>query len=68
LFNVGDGGLDKACVAKADEISLIAKSEIDVKRGHIGRMKPEQMTRIIESVRYMLRDESLPAASPSVRS
>lgn len=52
-------GVDKDCVAKADEVSLISVSAIDWKRGLLGRLKVEQMREIVIAIRHAIRDEDL---------
>lgn len=58
-FSAGESGLPKECVAKCDEISEYDKTEIDFRRGPIGRAKPEKMRQIVDAIRYCIRDESL---------
>jgi mRNA-degrading endonuclease toxin of MazEF toxin-antitoxin module len=59
LFQAGESGLAKQCVAKCDEISIIEKAEIDFRRGPIGRAQPEKMRQIIDAIRYCIRDDTL---------
>lgn len=57
LLRAGEGGLDKDCVVKADEIDTIEKTEFDVQRGAIGRLKPKRMAEILDALRYVVRDD-----------
>jgi mRNA-degrading endonuclease toxin of MazEF toxin-antitoxin module len=57
FFNSGEGGLSQDCVAKADEIQRIFKTEIDWKTGRIGRFTPQQMDKIVRAVRFVIRDD-----------
>jgi mRNA-degrading endonuclease toxin of MazEF toxin-antitoxin module len=59
FFNAREGGLDKDCVAKADEIQRISKTEIDWRIGRIGRFSSEQMRKIVRAVRFVIQDEEL---------
>lgn len=58
LLCAGDGNLGKDCVVKADEISYLEKTELDLARGAVGRLKPEKMAQIMAALRYVVRDES----------
>ncbi|HVA46478.1 MAG TPA: type II toxin-antitoxin system PemK/MazF family toxin [Pirellulales bacterium] len=57
LLKAGEGGLDKDCVVKADEVSTLDKSRFDVGRGAIGRLKPARMAEILAALRYVVRDD-----------
>ncbi|HEX5443214.1 MAG TPA: type II toxin-antitoxin system PemK/MazF family toxin [Pirellulales bacterium] len=57
LLRAGDGNLDKDCVVKADEISYLEKTELDLARGAVGRLKPETMAQIMAALRYVVREE-----------
>lgn len=59
LFNAGEGGLKKDCVAKGDEIQLIDPMEILWIRGKLGRFNADQMARVILAVRHALRDPTI---------
>jgi mRNA-degrading endonuclease toxin of MazEF toxin-antitoxin module len=59
FFERGEGGLKEDCVAKADEVTRIRKTEIDWTKSPMGRLRGEQMKRIVRAVRYVIRDESL---------
>lgn len=45
-FARGEGGLDCDCVAKADELSLIDKLDINLAQGPIGAFDNAQMSRV----------------------
>ncbi|MEX0701673.1 MAG: type II toxin-antitoxin system PemK/MazF family toxin [Planctomycetales bacterium] len=53
-FNCGEGGLDKDCVAKTDQLSLIDKLGIDLASGPIGRFDDGQMRRLMDAVEWPL--------------
>ncbi|MEX0718842.1 MAG: type II toxin-antitoxin system PemK/MazF family toxin [Planctomycetaceae bacterium] len=53
-FDRGDGGLDKPCVAKCDQLSLIDKLDIDLAAGPIGTFDAQQMRRLIDAVKWAL--------------
>ncbi len=59
FFNSGEGGLLSDCVAKGDEITLLDKDEIDFPRGILGTFTAPQMVRVVNAVRYAMRDDSL---------
>ena len=52
-MNEGDGALTTNCYAKCDLLSLIPKTEIDL-RNKLGELNAEQMSRIEESLRHVL--------------
>ena len=56
-FYAGEGGLDRDCVAKADEVSLIDKLDIDLARGALGEFDGPQMTRLARAIRWSLHIE-----------
>lgn len=58
-MSAGQFGLDKDCVAKGDEVSLIDKTDIDVARGPLGRLNAEFMDKIVKAVRYAIRCDDL---------
>lgn len=67
FFHAGQNGLTKDCVAKTDEITRILKTEINWERGKIGRLSAPQMQKIVDAVRYTIRDETLSGTSGSSR-
>jgi mRNA-degrading endonuclease toxin of MazEF toxin-antitoxin module len=54
FFSAGEGGLTVDCVAKADEIALIDKTDIDLAKGLIGAFDPAQMARLEAAIRWAL--------------
>lgn len=58
-FAAGEAGLDKECVAKADEVTCLEKTEINLKAGPIGSVKAQKMEKIVEAIRYSVRDHTL---------
>jgi mRNA-degrading endonuclease toxin of MazEF toxin-antitoxin module len=58
-FLRGEAGLDKDCVAKCDQISVIDKTALDFRRGAIGRATTEKMQAVVKAVRYSIRDDSV---------
>lgn len=54
MYSAGEGGLDKDCVAKTDEITLIDKLEIDLASGRIGRFSDEQIDRLVTALKWSL--------------
>ena len=56
FFSAGEGDLDRDCVAKADEIAMIQKTDLQLSH-RIGRFNAAQMSRIIEAIRYVIRDD-----------
>ncbi len=55
FFQAGEGGLNKDCVAKCDEISSLDKTELDIPNGRIGKFKPPQMERLMNAIKWSLR-------------
>ncbi len=55
LFQIGEGGLDRKCVAKADELSRIDKLLVDLAAGPIGQFNPAQMGRVVEAMLWALQ-------------
>ena len=53
--------MTKDCVAKADEITRIMRTEINWTKGKLGRLPNDYMSKIIRAVRYVIRDPELPA-------
>ena len=54
FYHRGQGGLEKDCIAKADEISLIEKLEIDFAKGPVGRFNHSEMALLEDAIRYVL--------------
>jgi mRNA-degrading endonuclease toxin of MazEF toxin-antitoxin module len=52
LFYAGEGDLDRNCVAKADELSLIDKLDIDLASGAIGTFNSDQMARLERAIKW----------------
>jgi mRNA-degrading endonuclease toxin of MazEF toxin-antitoxin module len=52
---MGEGNLDKHCVAKTDEVSLIDKLDIDLAHGYVGEFDDRQMQRVVEALKWSLR-------------
>ena len=59
LFKAGESGLAQDCVAKTDEITFVSVTELDWKRGRVGRVLAARMKEIVRAVRYMIRDDDL---------
>ncbi|HEX7380253.1 MAG TPA: type II toxin-antitoxin system PemK/MazF family toxin [Pirellulales bacterium] len=57
FLEAGEGGLDKDCVVKADEIATLDKTRFDATRGALGRLKPKRMAEIAAALRYVVRDD-----------
>lgn len=55
FFQAGEGGLPLDCVAKADEVSLIDKLEIDIAGGAVGRFDAAQMDRLLAAVKWAIQ-------------
>lgn len=53
-FYKGEGGLEKDCVAKADEVSSYPKILIDFAKGLVGTLNDEQMERVVEALKWTL--------------
>jgi mRNA-degrading endonuclease toxin of MazEF toxin-antitoxin module len=53
----GEGGVDRDCVAKCDEIATIDKTRIDFRRGKKGRLSAEKMGQICQAIRFVIDDE-----------
>lgn len=58
-FAAGEAGLTRECVAKCDRITAIVKTQIDLRRGKIGRATAVKMQEVVDVIRYVIRDESL---------
>jgi mRNA-degrading endonuclease toxin of MazEF toxin-antitoxin module len=54
FFKAGEGGLSKDCVAKADELSLIDKLNINIAKGPIGTFDEAQLGRLMTAVKWSL--------------
>ena len=54
LFYAGEGNLDRNCVAKTDEVSLIDKLDRDLAKGPIGQFDKHQMARVVEALKWSL--------------
>lgn len=54
IFQAGEGGLDRDCAAKTDEITLIDKLYINLAHGPIGTLDDEQMNRIMTALKWSL--------------
>jgi mRNA-degrading endonuclease toxin of MazEF toxin-antitoxin module len=54
LFHSGEGGLDRDCVAKADQVTLVDKCDINLAEGPIGQFDEAQMARLIRAVKWSL--------------
>jgi hypothetical protein len=63
LFHVGEGGLDRECVAKADELTRIDKLLIDLAAGPIGEFSQTQMERVATALLWALQLDGSPQAS-----
>ena len=59
-FLVGEFGCTKDCVARADNITFIDKSRIQVDRGVIGVIDDEKMREIIQAIGYVISSECEP--------
>jgi mRNA-degrading endonuclease toxin of MazEF toxin-antitoxin module len=53
-FLSGEGGLDRDCVAKTDQVTVIDKLQIDVSRGPLGAFDGPQMARLEVGLRWSL--------------
>ena len=63
LFRAGESGLARDCVAKTDEITFVSITELDWKRGRVGRVLAPRMNEIVRAIRYMIRDDDLQGPS-----
>lgn len=54
LFHAGSAGLDRACVAKADEIRVTEKTEINIAKGPIGVISKSQLSRVLQAIDHVL--------------
>jgi mRNA-degrading endonuclease toxin of MazEF toxin-antitoxin module len=59
-FLVGEFGCTKDCVARADNITLIDKSRIQIDRGIIDTIDDEKMREIIRAIGYVISSECEP--------
>lgn len=59
FFHAGEGGLAKNCVAKCDEVTIVDKDCFDFARGKLGRLNLDQMKRVVDAIRFVIRDDSL---------
>ena len=48
------------CIAKTDEISRVLKTEFNWKKNRLFRLTPPEMQKIVEALRWLVRDETLP--------
>ena len=53
-FQAGDGGLEKECVAKTDELGMIDKLNLDLVNGFIGRFDDVQLQRVLDGIKWSL--------------
>lgn len=54
FFSQGEYGLEKDCVAKADEISMMRKSELRLSDGPMTELDTDGMRRVTEAIAYCL--------------
>jgi mRNA-degrading endonuclease toxin of MazEF toxin-antitoxin module len=54
FYSTGEGGLDRDCVAKADELTLVDKLDIDLVAGKVGGFNDDQMKRLISAIKWSL--------------
>jgi mRNA-degrading endonuclease toxin of MazEF toxin-antitoxin module len=54
FFSRGEYGLEKDCVAKADEISMLRASEIKLAEGPMAELDEDGMRRVAEALSYCL--------------
>lgn len=54
MFQQGEGGLERDCAAKADQITLVDKLEIDLASGVVGRFNDLQMERLVRAIKWSL--------------
>lgn len=60
-FRRGRYGLTKDCVAQADTISLVEKSELDVERGSVGQLDEEAMRSLIRAIGNVISADCEPS-------
>jgi mRNA-degrading endonuclease toxin of MazEF toxin-antitoxin module len=65
-FKAGESGLVQDCVAKTDEITFVATTDLDWKRGRVGRILAARMSEIVRAIRNMIRDDELPGLPAGV--
>lgn len=54
FFQQGEAGLDCDCVAQADKLTLLDKTQIDLAGGPLGRLDDAQMERVVRTVTWSL--------------
>ena len=60
FFGSGTPGLDQACVALVEDMTVVHKDELDLDKGTLGALNAEQMREIIRAVGYVLAAECEP--------
>ena len=58
FFPAGTSGLDRDCVAKTDEITLIDKLRIDPNK-FVGAVSDTKMSEVSLAIRWVVQDENL---------
>lgn len=59
-FRVGECGLDKDCVAQAEAISVVEKTDLDLETGVIATVDDEKMQDVIKAIGYVLAADCEP--------
>src|SRR5437870_3318350 len=54
VFAAGEAGMTKDCVARADNISMLSVSRLDLETGPIGRVEDERMRELIRALGYVV--------------
>ncbi len=60
-FEAGQFGLEKDCVAQAETITQVERSELDLATGVIGTLDPAALRNLIRSIGYVISAECEPS-------
>ncbi len=59
-FRAGTFGLDKDCVAQAENITVAGTTELDLERGPLGVVDGEAMRNLVRAIGYVISAECEP--------
>lgn len=60
-FEAGQFGFEKDCVAQAESIAQVEKSELDLETGAIGTLDPAALRNLIRSIGYVISADCEPS-------
>ena len=60
LFEAGEAGLSRECVATAQQVSAVEIVDIDVEDGRIGQIDDERMRDLVRAIGYVMEADCEP--------